>query len=179
VKKVDDWLIAGPDLVEAASGALEHHRPIGDAPKTAQGEVLVYRHRVRYHETDAQHVVFNSRYLEFTDVAMTEYFRGLGWQWAQLVAIGCDPVVASTHIDYKEPAAFDDDLGVFVRLGEVGRSSFRLIFSIRRIDDDVELAVIESAYVNFDPETKSSRPLPDSVRERMLAHRQGASRDDI
>ena len=31
--------------------------------------------RVRYGECDAQQVVFNARYADYIDIAMTEYFR--------------------------------------------------------------------------------------------------------
>lgn len=173
MERVDDCLSAGPDVAEAASGALEHRRPAVDGPGLRSKETLVHRHRVRYHETDPQQVVFNSRYLEFADVAMTEFFRELGWQWNRLLAIGCDPMVVSSRIDYREAAVFDDELAVLARLVEVGTSSFRLAFSIRRCDDDAELAVVETVYVNYDPETKSSRPLPEPVRHRMLTSRQG------
>src|SRR5262249_11086983 len=37
-----------------------------------------HRIRVRYSEIDGQAVVFNSRYLEYADVAITEYYRSLG-----------------------------------------------------------------------------------------------------
>ncbi len=40
----------------------------------------VLRHRVRYHEADAQGSLFNSRYLELADDATTEFFRVLGWR---------------------------------------------------------------------------------------------------
>ncbi|HSC71381.1 MAG TPA: acyl-CoA thioesterase, partial [Candidatus Methylomirabilis sp.] len=34
--------------------------------------------RVRYSEIDVQGIVYNSRYLEYVDVALTEYFRAMG-----------------------------------------------------------------------------------------------------
>ena len=36
-----------------------------------------YRFRVRWSETDAQGVVFNARYLDYADVAITEYWRAV------------------------------------------------------------------------------------------------------
>ena len=36
---------------------------------------FTYQFRVRYAEVDPQAVVFNSRYLEYADVLVTEYFR--------------------------------------------------------------------------------------------------------
>lgn len=69
---------------------------------------VVYRHRVRYHEADAQGFLFNSRYLELADVALTEFFRALGWPYQKLVAAGVDPSVVKATIEYKTPARFED-----------------------------------------------------------------------
>lgn len=38
---------------------------------------VVLHHRVRYHETDAQGFLFNSRFLEIADVALTEFMRSI------------------------------------------------------------------------------------------------------
>ena len=39
---------------------------------------FAWRKRVRYAEIDAQAVVYNSRYLEYFDLALTEYWREAG-----------------------------------------------------------------------------------------------------
>ena len=36
--------------------------------------------RVRYGECDAQKVVFNARYGDYTDISITEYFRAIGYE---------------------------------------------------------------------------------------------------
>ncbi|MBI4736341.1 MAG: hypothetical protein HY766_09850 [candidate division NC10 bacterium] len=37
--------------------------------------------RVRYSEIDRQGIVYYSRYLEYVDVALSEYFRALGFPY--------------------------------------------------------------------------------------------------
>ena len=76
---------------------------------------FVHELRVRYHETDAQHHVYNARYLEYLDVAMTEYLRDLGWPYAELVELGFDPVVGKIEIEFQRPAGFDEILRIEVR----------------------------------------------------------------
>jgi acyl-CoA thioester hydrolase len=97
----------------------------------AAGE-RVLRHRVRYHEADAQRIVFNARYLEWCDVAMAEFFRRCGWDYEALIAAGCDPSLVKVNLEFKRPAVFDDELDVFARPLQVGRSSFTLRFDIYR-----------------------------------------------
>jgi acyl-CoA thioester hydrolase len=133
---------------------------------------FVHRLRVRYHECDPQQIVFNSRYLEYFDIAMTEYLRALGWDYLDLVAGGCDPSLVRTSLDFHEPATFDEELNVGVRTTYVGTSSFRLAFEIRRAADAELLTSAETTYVNVDPESKRSRPVPEALRERMLSYEQ-------
>jgi acyl-CoA thioester hydrolase len=121
----------------------------------------VYQHRVRNHEVDSQGFLFNSRYLEIADVAMTEFFRSIGWPYPKLVAEGTDPSVISAILSFKAPGYFDDNLDVDVKCRKVGNSSFSLDVAISR--DETELANVELVYVNVDPTKARSRPLPEAV----------------
>ena len=38
-----------------------------------------HRFRVRWSEVDPQAVVFNARYLDYADIAITEYYREVGF----------------------------------------------------------------------------------------------------
>jgi acyl-CoA thioester hydrolase len=121
----------------------------------------LHQHRVRNHEVDSQGFLFNSRYLEVADVAMTEFFRSIGWPYPKLVAEGTDPSVISATLSFKAPAYFDDYLDVDVKCRRVGNSSFSLDVAFSR--DETEVANVELVYVNVDPTKARSRPLPEAV----------------
>jgi len=125
----------------------------------------LHQHRVRYHETDAQGYVFNSRYLEFVDVAMTEFIKALGYPYDDFIAAGADPSVVRAEVDFRRPARFDDVLDLAVECTHVGTSSFRLRTTITR-DDDL-IAVSRLAYVNVDPVAETSRPLPEEIARKL------------
>ena len=127
--------------------------------------MFVYRHRVRNHEVDAQGFVFNSRYLEIADVAMTEFFREIGWPYPQLIAEGADPSVVSAAVSFLAPARFDDLLEVQVECRRVGSSSFGLDMAISRAETKV--AGIELVYVNVDISAGRSRPLPANIADAL------------
>ena len=126
-----------------------------------------YRHRVRYHETDQQGFLFNSRHLEIADVAMTEFLRGLGFPYADLVAGGTDVSVVRAVVDYLAPARFDDDLDVDTTCVRVGSSSFELVMLMR--SGDQLLARLRLVYVNVDAESARSTPLPVEVAAALRA----------
>ena len=114
---------------------------------------------------DAQGFMFNSRYLEVADVAMTEFFRSIGWPYLKLVAEGTDPSVVSAVLSFKAPAYFEDDLDIDVTCRKVGNSSFNL--EVHMMRDESPLANIELVYVNVDPRTAQSRPIPTTVAEAL------------
>lgn len=122
---------------------------------------FVHSIRVRYSETDAQKFLFNARYLEYADVAMTEFFRSLGWPYPRMLAAGFDPSLVRSTLDFEQPVQLDDVVDVEVTCTHVGTSSFRLSFSFSVCARPV--ALVESVYVNVDPDAKASRPIPSDI----------------
>ncbi len=130
--------------------------------------------RVRYDEIDSQSIVFNSRYLEYCDAAVTEYFRALGFPPIELAQVHkCNLVVAHAEIDFVSPARFDDLLIVFVRVSEIGRTS--LTTRIEVCPDRIDRLVFRGRFVhvNIDDATGKPMPVPADVREAMQAFESG------
>jgi acyl-CoA thioester hydrolase len=125
-----------------------------------------YPHRVRYAEADPQEIVFNSRYLEYCDAAVTEYLRALGFPPNEIVSVHhCDMVVVHAELEFIGPARLDDLLHVYVRTSHVGRSSITKQFEIRRGGDNTLLTRASIKYVNFDRATGKAAPVPLALRE--------------
>lgn len=121
-----------------------------------------FQHRVRYHEVDQQGYLFNGRYFEISDVAMTEFFRALGWQYSELNALGVDPSVVHVDADFIAPARFDDLLDVRIDCTRVGTSSFTLRTYMHR--ETVRIAEVSTVYVNVNAVESASLPLPEDIR---------------
>src|SRR3954468_23139389 len=69
--------------------------------------------RVRWAEVDRQGIVFNGHYFTYFDVAITEYWRAIGYPYPDaLLAAGSDTFVVKTSIEYHAPAHYDDMLDV-------------------------------------------------------------------
>ncbi|WP_172653021.1 acyl-CoA thioesterase [Rhodococcus opacus] len=129
----------------------------------------VHRHRVRYHEVDAQGILYNSRYWEIVDAAMTEFFRELGWTYPELNSDGMDPSLIQSSARFLRPAGLDEEIDVAVTLTHLGTTSFALDFGLRAVSEGTPIAELGIVYVNFDPTTRQKRPIPDQVRERLEA----------
>lgn len=124
--------------------------------------------RVRWSEIDMQAIVFNGHYLNYFDVAFTEYWRATSLPdvIAQAEA-GLEMFARKATIEYHAPARFDDLLDIGVRCAELGRTSMRFALEIYRGDD--LLVAGEMLYVYADSRARKSEPVPASWRERLIA----------
>lgn len=123
-----------------------------------------YRFRVRYNECDAQKVVFNARYADYVDLAMTEFMRALGRDYNALLARGLDNQVVKLTLEWQGPARFDDVIEARVRTLKVGNTSFVLEQQLVRPDDGAPLCRAEAIYVMMSTEPFEKTPVPDDLR---------------
>ncbi|TCJ16134.1 acyl-CoA thioesterase [Rubrobacter taiwanensis] len=124
--------------------------------------------RVRYSEIDGQGIVFNSHYMTYCDVAITEYFRNLG-----ILVVGDDAfefALVRATLEFKRPARLDELLDVHVAVPRLGNKSFTARFEIYPHEDKrpgspyLEAEII---YVSYCVEEGRAIPVPDRVRERI------------
>ena len=92
--------------------------------------------RVRYAEIDAQAVVFNSRYLEYFDIGITEYWRAAGVYERWPGHTSPEFHVARAEVDYKVPILLDEEVDICVRCSRVGRSSMTFLFELHGAGKD-------------------------------------------
>lgn len=126
-----------------------------------------YRFRVRYNECDAQRVVFNARYADYVDLAMTEYMRAVGCDYDSLLAQGLDNQVVRLLLEWQAPAHFDEVIEAEVRLQSLGRTSFTLEHRMRNVASDTLLCRAEAVYVLMRTQPFEKTPIPDFLRERL------------
>ncbi len=126
---------------------------------------FVHRLRVRYHECDAQGVVFNANHFAYFDVALTELWRERFGSYAALVESGADVVVRDAQATFHGPVRFDDEIEIHVRVEKLGTTSMVLALQERRGED--VLVEGRMAYVFVDPATGAKQEIPPHVRERL------------
>lgn len=121
--------------------------------------------KVRYAEIDGQRVVFNSRYLEYADVAVTEFWdwtgigAALGEAWTQT-----EFHVRHTEIDYLKPFVWGDTIEAFVRIARIGSSSLTQQFELcHAVSGELHTRIVMTI-VNVDLPTHLPQPIPADVR---------------
>ena len=130
--------------------------------QTMEPVEFVHPVNVRYLEVDLQGVVFNMWYLAYVDDAMTGFLAAHGLRYRDLIAAGWDVMVVHTELDWRDGLRWGDEVGVAVRLVQLGRTSFRLGFEFRR--DAEAVATAEMVYVCIATDGTGKRPIPDMLR---------------
>ncbi|MDX3885634.1 MULTISPECIES: acyl-CoA thioesterase [Edaphosphingomonas] len=120
-----------------------------------------YPKRVRYSEIDAQAVVFNARYLDYLDIAMTEYLRAAGVPDPGGAEGLAQFVIARTTIDYKASIRLEEVVDLCVRLVRAGRTSLTFAFEFHGHGKGEDLRALgETVQVHIGADRAPS-PLPD------------------
>ncbi|MGD2139938.1 MAG: thioesterase family protein [Burkholderiales bacterium] len=123
---------------------------------------FVHTLRVRWAEVDMQGIVFNGHYLAYFDVGVTEYYRAIGRPYPDaIVSEGSDLYAKKAEIEYHASAEYDDLVDVCVRVARIGRSSFQFRIELYRGDELLVSGAL--IYVNANPATRKSTPLPESL----------------
>ncbi len=121
--------------------------------------------RVRYAEIDGQKVVFNSRYLEYADVAATDF-----WAWTGIEAALGDVWrltefhVRKAEVDYLKPFVWGDTVEAHIRIARIGGSSLTMAMDLTHADTGTLHATIVMVMVNVHLPTGRPLAIGDEVR---------------
>jgi acyl-CoA thioester hydrolase len=128
-----------------------------------------HRLRVRYHECDAQGIVFNANHFAYVDVALTELWREAFGSYGAMVERGVDLVVAEATARFLAPTRFDDEVDIVLGVEHVGTTSLVTRTETRRGDDVLVQGSIR--HVCVDPLTLGKQPFPADVRAALGTYR--------
>jgi acyl-CoA thioester hydrolase len=126
---------------------------------------FVHRLRVRYHECDAQGIVFNAHHFAFFDVTLTELWREAFGSYDAMVDSGTDVVVADAQATFHASPRFDDLLDIEMTIEKLGNTSMVTRFEEKRDGELLVTGRMVHVFVTPGPNTKQQ--IPDNVRERL------------
>lgn len=129
--------------------------------------------RVRWGDVDAANIIFYGSYIRFFEIAETELLRSVGMPYGRIFD-DLDIWLPRVHLecDFHRAARMDDLLEVSVYVGNIGTTSIRLNFEVRRKTEDgtIEKNVMATAhFVLVATDRKNLKPLrvPEELRRAL------------
>jgi len=119
---------------------------------------------VGFSDTDAQGVVYYGRYMPYFDLARVEYHRSLDMLRAEPQER--EFVMRAMHVEYHQPARFDDLIEVDVRISRIGTTSVTYEFAAYLEGDNLAVTASQTA-VLVDLADRKPSVVPDWWRERI------------
>lgn len=123
--------------------------------------------RIRYAECDAQQVVFNARYIDYADVAFTEFTREVWGGMDTIFARGLDSQVVSVAVDWTSSAVFDDVIAIEVECDHIGNTSFGISFTMLHQLSQRNIAKARIVYVMVDSKNFKKCRIPPDLMEAL------------
>lgn len=124
--------------------------------------------RVRFSETDAQGIANNAVYLNWFEVARVAYLARFRGGYRGMIEEGFEAVTLETHVRYRQPTRFDDELRIWTRIAEPERlrARFRFEYALERLSEPAG-AVADgwTSHATVDATTLSPVRMPDWLRE--------------
>lgn len=142
----------------------DNYVPRTTAP--TMSEAFRFYFRVRYGECDAQKVVFNARYGDYIDIAITEFLRALGYG-QEMVSAELDFQLVKQTKEWRAPARYDDVLEASISTAHIGTTSFSFRTEFRVAGSQPLICTSETVYVLVDHATLTKKPIPPAMRDRL------------
>lgn len=87
--------------------------------------------RVRYADTDRMGIVYNGNYFSFFETGRTELMRAKGIPYTEVEERGFMLPLTEAHINYKNPAKYDDILEIFAKLEYKNTATLKFEYEIK------------------------------------------------
>ncbi len=124
--------------------------------------------RVRFSETDAQGIANNAVYLNWFEVARIAYLARFRGGYRGMIEEGFEAVTLETHVRYRQPTRFDDELRIWTRIAEPERlrARFRFEYALERVSEPAGVVADGwTSHATVDATTLSPVRMPDWLRE--------------
>ena len=122
--------------------------------------------KVRYSEIDCQRIVYNSHYLTYFDISISEMMDELFDQEEYIKQTNNEFHTVNANMNFKSPAMLNDKIEVYTAIKKIGNSSLTFIAEIYRENSDEILNEGEITWVNTNQEEMKSSPIPEELKAK-------------
>ncbi len=125
-----------------------------------------YETRVRYAETDRMGISYYANYFVWFEAARTEYFRDLGFAYAEFEKQGIFLPVAEAQCRYVQPSSYDDLIRVRTIVSQMRQSSIRFDYQVFKNGAPKVIATGHTVHVFSGPSLRPIR-IPEILKSKV------------
>ena len=126
--------------------------------------------RVRYADTDQMQFAYNGKYFEYFEVGRTEMMRDNGLTYKSIEEHGYNMPVYSVHIDFKNPAFYDELLEIETKVEKLPVARVHIDHIIKSKERDVVIAEGYVELVFIESKTKKLTRAPQFFIDAIKNH---------
>ena len=123
--------------------------------------------KVRYSEVDCQRIVYNSHYLTYFDISLSEMLEDCFNQDEYIKNTNNDFHTVGVQMDFKSPARLNDQLEVYTGVKKLGNSSMTFFQEIYKSGSNEVLNSANITWVNTNQKSMKSETIPDDIRRKL------------
>lgn len=110
--------------------------------------MYIYKHKVKYYETDKMGVTHHSNYIRFMEEARVEWMENMGWSYKKCEDVGMVSPTLAVNCSYKKNTTFDDIISIKVRLKKYNGLRLTVGYEMSKDGEIVALGETEHCFVN-------------------------------
>ena len=122
--------------------------------------------RIRYSEVDRMGLLYHVNYLEYFELARSDWVRNYWKPYKEIEDSGYTLVVIEARLNYHKPAYYDDLLNIIIRPTDWGSSRITFEYTINRDDEDEPLCRGSTSHCFIDRDGKVAR-IPEELKEKL------------
>ena len=126
----------------------------------------IHKVKVRYSEIDCQRIVYNSHYLTYFDISISELLDDLFDQDTYIKETDNEFHTVSVQMDFKAPARLNDQLEIYSSIKKVGNSSLIFYQEIYKEGSDELLNSAEIVWVHTNQAEMKATIIPEDLRKK-------------
>ena len=122
--------------------------------------------KIRYSEVDRQNIVYNSHYLTYYDISLSEMLDSLFDQEEYIKKTNNEFHTVAAQLNFKNPARLNDEISIYTAIKKIGNSSITFAQEIYRNGSDELINEAEIIWVNTNQDEMKPASIPKDLKNK-------------
>ena len=122
--------------------------------------------KVRYSEVDRQNIVYNSHYLTYYDISLSEMLDSLFDQEEYIKKTNNEFHTVAAQLNFNNPARLNDEISIYTAIKKIGNSSITFAQEIYRDGSDELINEAEIIWVNTNQDEMKPASIPEDLKNK-------------